>query len=282
MTEMISWKTEGPFNLDHLMQVVKRLRDPEVGCPWDIQQSFKSILSSTLEECYELIDAIQKEDFSHVEEELGDVLFQVVFYAQMGSEESYFDFASVVDGLVKKLIRRHPHVFGSSEENLNCDAKRDDSHMSVSEVKDTWEKIKVQERRAKDHRSALADVPLALPSLSRAQKIQKRASQVGFDWKDVDGPLEKIEEELLELRDSLSTGDRDQIKSELGDLLFSCVNLSRHLNLDAEESLRCATAKFEKRFVTMENEVGRSGRLVKDLSMADYNTLWEKAKKLSL
>ena len=278
MREKISWKTEGPFSLDHLMQVIERLRDPDSGCPWDIQQSFKSIVSSTLEECYELIDAIQKEDFSHVEEELGDVLFQVVFYAQMGSEESYFDLASVIDGLVKKLIRRHPHVFGSSEENLNCDPKRDNKQMSVSEVKDTWEKIKAQERTERDHRSALADVPFALPSLSRAQKIQKRASQVGFDWKDHDGPLDKIQEELLELRDSLSEGDRDQIKSELGDLLFSCVNLSRHLNLDAEESLRCATEKFENRFVTMEDEVVRSGRLMKDLSMTDSNALWEKAK----
>ena len=278
MREKISWKTEGPFSLDHLMQVVERLRDPDSGCPWDIQQSFKSIVSSTLEECYELIDAIQKEDFSHVEEELGDVLFQVVFYAQMGSEESYFDLASVIDGLVKKLIRRHPHVFGSSEENLNCNPKRDNKQMSVSEVKDTWEKIKIQERTERDHRSALADVPLALPSLSRAQKIQKRASQVGFDWKDHEGPLDKIEEELLELRDSLSEGDRDQIKSELGDLLFSCVNLSRHLNLDAEESLRCATEKFENRFVTMENEVVRSGRLFKDLTMVDCDALWEKVK----
>ena len=278
MREIISWKTEGPFSLDHLMQVVERLRDPDSGCPWDIQQSFKSIVSSTLEECYELIDAIQKEDFSHVEEELGDVLFQVVFYAQMGSEKSYFDLASVIDGLVKKLIRRHPHVFGSSEENLNCNPKRDNKQMSVSEVKDTWEKIKAQERTERDYRSALADVPLALPSLSRADKIQKRASQVGFDWKDHEGPLDKIEEELLELRDSLSEGDRDQIKSELGDLLFSCVNLSRHLNLDAEESLRCATEKFENRFVTMENEVVRSGRLFKDLSITDCDALWEKAK----
>ena len=278
MREIISWKTQGPFSLDHLMQVVERLRDPDSGCPWDIQQSFKSIISSTLEECYELIDAIQKEDFSHVEEELGDVLFQVVFYAQMASEESYFDLASVIDGLVKKLIRRHPHVFGSSEENLNCNPKRDNKQMSVSEVKDTWEKIKAQERTERDHRSALADVPLALPGLSRAQKIQKRASQVGFDWKDHEGPLDKIEEELLELRDSLSEGDRDQIKSELGDLLFSCVNLSRHLNLDAEESLRCATEKFENRFVTMENEVVRSGRLFKDLTMVDCDALWEKVK----
>ena len=278
MREIISWKTQGPFSLDHLMQVVERLRDPDSGCPWDIQQSFKSIVSSTLEECYELIDAIQKEDFSHVEEELGDVLFQVVFYAQMGSEESYFDLASVIDGLVKKLIRRHPHVFGSSEESLNCDPKINNKQMSVSEVKDTWEKIKAQERTKRDHRSALADVPLALPGLSRAQKIQKRASQVGFDWKDHEGPLDKIEEELLELRDSLSEGDRDQIKSELGDLLFSCVNLSRHLNLDAEESLRCATEKFENRFVTMENEVVRSGRLFKDLTMVDCDALWEKVK----
>ncbi len=278
MREIISWKTQGPFSLDHLMQVVERLRDPDSGCPWDIQQSFKSIVSSTLEECYELIDAIQKEDFSHVEEELGDVLFQVVFYAQMGSEESYFDLASVIDGLVKKLIRRHPHVFGSSEESLNCDPKINNKQISISEVKDTWEKIKAQERTKRDHRSALADVPLALPGLSRAQKIQKRASQVGFDWKDHEGPLDKIEEELLELRDSLSGGDRDQIKSELGDLLFSCVNLSRHLNLDAEESLRCATEKFENRFVTMENEVVRSGRLFKDLTMADCDALWEKVK----
>ncbi len=279
---MISWDIEGPFNLEQLLQVVEKLRDPETGCPWDIQQNFKSIISSTLEECYELIDALEEEDFSHVEEELGDVLFQVVFYAQLGSEQSLFDLASVIDGLVKKLIRRHPHVFGDLEKVHNHDLNKHYQNLSVSEVADSWERIKTQERVSRNHESALADMPLALPALSRAQKIQKRAAQMGFDWKDHFGPLDKIEEELSELRDSLSTGDSDQIKSELGDLMFSCVNLSRHLNLDAEESLRCATKKFEKRFVSMENEVATSGGSLKDLSMLEYNFLWEKIKSLEI
>ncbi len=282
MKEMIPWNSEGPFNLEHLLQIVKRLRDPESGCPWDIQQNFRSIISSTLEECYELIDALEEEDFRHVEEELGDVLFQVVFYAQLGSEESLFDLASVIDGLVKKLVRRHPHVFGDSEKVCNPDLNKYYQNPSLSEVADSWERIKVQERVARKHKSVLADVPLALPGLSRAQKIQKRASQAGFDWKDHVGPLDKIEEELSELRDTLCTGDSDRIKSELGDLLFSCVNLSRHLNLDAEESLRYATKKFEKRFVSMENEVLTSGGSLKDLSMPDYNILWEKVKSLEI
>ena len=282
MNDIISSETDGPFNLEHLLQVVEKLRDPGSGCPWDIEQSFKSIVSSTLEECYELVDAIEKEDFSHVEEELGDVLFQVVFYAQMGKENSLFDLASVIDTLVRKLIRRHPHVFGSLKEIPLYDWDDGNQKMNVAEVKDTWEKIKSQERSAKNQGSVLDDVPLALPSLSRAQKIQKRASRAGFDWRDHAGPLDKIQEELLELRGSLSAGDMYQVKSELGDLLFSCVNLSRHLNLDAEESLRFATKKFERRFETMENNAALSGRSVKDLSMSDYDILWEKAKSSGL
>ena len=193
------------YELDDLLRVMARLRDPATGCPWDIRQDFRSIVPSTLEECYELAQAIEHEDFPHVAEALGDVLFQVVFYAQLGSERDLFSFETIVDTLVTKLLRRHPHVFADGEiEGVVPD------RTSVESVKETWESIKQAERSAKSQGATLADVPLALPALPRAQKLQKRAARVNFDWPDAAGVLAKLEEEIAELRRAMAAGPPPQ------------------------------------------------------------------------
>jgi ATP diphosphatase len=254
---------------------MERLRDPESGCPWDLQQDFRSIVPSTLEECYELAQAIEHEDHDHVAEELGDVLFQVVFYAQMGREQGLFSFDCIVHTLVDKLVRRHPHVFaGGSIEG------RVEHASSVEQVGETWEAIKQQEREARSQNGALADVPLALPALPRAQKLQKRAARLDFDWRDATAVFEKVYEELAELAEAVDAEDRSVIAAEMGDLLFSCVNLARHLGLDAESSLRDASHRFEQRFTTMERTASRDGRPLESLSDAEKDALWEAAKRL--
>ena len=250
-----------------------RLRDPESGCPWDIRQDFQSIVPSTLEECYELAEAIEHEDFPHVAEELGDVLFQVIFYAQLGAERELFTFDTIVDTLVTKLIRRHPHVFADGEiEGIVT------QHSSVESVKASWEAIKRGERKAKSQGGVLADVPVALPALPRAQKLQKRAAQVNFDWSDTDSVLAKLEEEIAELREAMATRKEDDIAEEMGDVLFSCVNVSRHLGLDAEAALRGASSKFERRFLAMEASATAADTELKSLSAAQLEALWEAAK----
>jgi ATP diphosphatase len=259
------------YNIDDLLRVMERLRDPQHGCPWDLKQDFRSIVPSTLEECYELAEAIEHGDFPHVAEELGDVLFQVIFYAQLGRERELFSFHSVVHTLVEKLVRRHPHVFADGEiEGVVT------STVSVGEVKESWEAIKQAERHARRQHGLLADVPAALPALPRAQKLQKRAARVGFDWQEAPPVLDKLEEEASELREALAAGDSLAVEEEMGDLLFTCVNLSRHLGVDAEAALRRASAKFEARFATME-------RLAGDLSLAELDSeeleaLWQRAK----
>ena len=262
------------YELDDLLRVMARLRDPATGCPWDIRQDFRSIVPSTLEECYELAQAIEHEDFPHVAEELGDVLFQVVFYAQLGSERDLFSFETIVDTLVTKLLRRHPHVFADGEiEGVVPD------RTSVESVKETWESIKQAERSAKSQGATLADVPLALPALPRAQKLQKRAARVNFDWPDVAGVLAKLEEEIAELRRAMAAGSRAGVEEEMGDILFSSVNLARHLELDAETTLRRASAKFEQRFSAMEKRATAGGKSLHQLSAAELDELWEAAKQ---
>lgn len=262
------------YSTADLMRVMERLRDPVSGCPWDLQQDFKSIVPSTLEECYELAQAIEHEDYDHVAEELGDVLFQVVFYAQLGKEKDLFSFEVVVNTLVEKLVRRHPHVFAQGEiEGVELD------NSSVEEVRESWELIKKRERNARDQSGVLADVPLALPALSRAQKVQKRAAQVNFDWADTTSVIEKLQEEIDELRDAMAVGKAKEIRDELGDVLFTCVNLARHLDLDAEESLRGATHKFEQRFQEMEVAVKAQGIELSGVSGARYDQLWRQAKE---
>ena len=261
------------YQLADLLRVMERLRDPEFGCPWDVRQDFGSIVSSTLEECYELAEAIAHEDYPHVAEELGDVLFQVIFYAQLGREQKLFSFDSIVDGLVSKLVRRHPHVF------LEGDIEgivRDRS--SIEAVRQTWETIKQSERDNKSQPGILADVPRALPALPRAQKLQKRAATANFDWPDAGAVLTKLEEEIEELRAAMSAGDKAGVEEEMGDVLFTCANLSRHLGLDAEAALRAASNKFEQRFRAMEAQAETRGWVLAELSEVELDDLWEAVK----
>ncbi|MEH6518415.1 MAG: nucleoside triphosphate pyrophosphohydrolase [Halioglobus sp.] len=265
---------QSKYTVAELLRVMQRLRDPVSGCPWDIAQDFDSIVPSTLEECYELAEAIEQGDFPHVAEELGDVLFQVIFYAQMGSEQGLFSFDSVVSTLVEKLLRRHPHVFANGEiEGVVADSR------SIEDVQNSWEDSKRQERASRQQMGALADVPVLLPALPRAQKLQKRAAQVGFDWPDHEGPLAKLTEEIAELREALISGDQAHIKEELGDLIFSCVNLARHLDLDAEETLRRASGKFENRFTRMEGLAQERGDSLAELSDQELDLLWNRCKE---
>ncbi len=259
------------YTTDDLLYLMARLRDPQTGCPWDIKQDYASIAPSTIEEAYEVVDAIEKQDFVHLKEELGDLLFQVIFYSQLGKEENRFDFASVVSGLVEKLVRRHPHVFpdGTLESNI-------DNHDTLpTDVKQRWEAIKQQERDAKGAQGILADVPLNLPALSRAAKLQKRAASVGFDWKDIQGPIAKVREELIEVEEALSANDATAIAEELGDLFFSVVNISRYLNVDPEQALRRANLKFEQRFHYIETHVATP---LAETSIEIMNQLWDEAK----
>ncbi len=262
------------YTVADLLRVMERLRDPDGGCPWDIAQDFNSIVPSTLEECYELAEAIEQGDFHHVAEELGDVLFQVVFYAQMGAEQQLFTFSSVVNTLVEKLLRRHPHVFADGEiEGRVSEAT------TIEDVNQSWESIKKQERDTREQTGVLADVPVSLPALPRAQKLQKRAAQVGFDWPDNQGVLAKLEEEVGELREALAGGDMKHIAEELGDLMFSSVNLARHLGLNAEATLRHASSKFETRFTRMEDIAAKEGRSLAELDEDALDALWEASKK---
>lgn len=265
--------TEAKYTTADLLHVMRRLRDPVDGCPWDLQQDFKSIVSSTLEECYELVQAIEHEDFDHVAEELGDVLFQVIFYAQLGEEKNLFSFHSIVNTLVEKLVRRHPHVFAGGEiDGVTV------SQSSVEEVRHSWESIKQREREARNQSGVLADIPLALPALSRAQKVQKRVAQVNFDWPDTAAVMDKLREELDELRLAMCAQDSRGVDEEMGDVLFTCVNLARHLGLDAERSLRSSTVKFERRFQAMESRVATAGEELSSLGEERYDQLWRQAK----
>ncbi|MCX2981836.1 nucleoside triphosphate pyrophosphohydrolase [Halieaceae bacterium IMCC14734] len=251
---------------------MERLRDPEYGCPWDLQQDFRSIVDSTLEESYELVSAIEAADYDHVREELGDVLFQVVFYAQLGREQNLFDFPGIVNTLVEKLLRRHPHVFADGAiEGLVA------ATTAVDEVATTWETIKRKERRARAQTGVLDDVPVNLPALSRAQKISKRAAQVGFDWLDTDGVMAKVEEELAEFA-AARHESAERAEEELGDLIFTCVNLARHAGADAETALRRATLKFERRFTAMEAVLKAQGMTIAEASAAEREAAWESIK----
>ncbi len=262
-----------PVQIEHLLGIVRRLRDPDQGCPWDVGQTFQSIVPHTIEEAYELADAIESNDFDQIREEAGDVLFQVLFYAQMADEKQHFNFADVVDGLSEKLIRRHPHVF-----SRNSTAQQE-TPIAVSDVSDSWEKIKRTERQRKQQSGILDDIPVSLPALTRAQKIQKRASRVGFDWADLAGVFEKLEEEICELKEALVEGEKAAIESELGDVLFCVVNLARHLDFDAETAMRGATRKFEGRFRLMEEQAIASGSRLEDESVSTLEARWQTAKR---
>ena len=268
-----------PYDIDALLSIMGRLRDPETGCPWDRAQDFRDIVPSTLEECYELAAAIEDEDFPHVADEFGDLLFQVVFYARLGEERGLFDFHGIVSLLSEKLLRRHPHVFPDGSPDSTGDAE-----LSGAEIKARWEEIKAQERRQRGQGEVLADVPRALPALVRAQKIQKRAARVGFDWQGdgaLSGVTARLREELEELQAALAQGDDAAVAEELGDLMFSSVNLARHCRLDAESVLRAATRKFERRFACMEALARDEGESLEGLSVEAWERFWARAKSLT-
>ena len=262
------------YNTSDLLRVMERLRDPDTGCPWDVAQTFATIVPSTLEECYELAAAIEHKDYPHVAEELGDVLFQVIFYAQLGAEQKLFSFNDVVHTLVEKLLRRHPHVFKDGDiEGLVIHST------SVEQVANTWEAIKQEERNAKRQTGLLADVPQALPALPRAQKLQKRAATVGFDWDSPVEVLAKLQEELAELQAAVSANSFDSIEDEMGDVLFTCVNLARHLRVDAEASLRRSSTKFETRFKTMEALAEERDSRLEGMNSQSLEALWKEVKQ---
>ena len=263
------------YTLSNLLRVMERLRDPQQGCPWDLRQDFDTIVPSTLEECYELAQAIEHGDYPHVAEELGDVLFQVVFYAQLGKERDLFDFDGIVDTLVEKLVRRHPHVFAGGEiEGVVPPSERG----SIDSIKESWESIKEEERAGRSHVGVLDDVPVALPALPRAQKLQKRAARVGFDWSEAGAVVNKLEEEIEELREAMSSGEVAELEDELGDVLFTCVNLARHLGLDAETALRRSSNKFEDRFRHMESFAAEENRTLAGSSAQELDALWRSVK----
>ncbi len=266
------------YDLDDLLTLMARLRDPEDGCPWDLKQSFASIVRHTLEEAYEVADTIERQDWPHLKDELGDLLFQVVFYARLGDESGRFDFADIVDNLVRKLLRRHPHVFPAG----TLASRAGDMQRSEQEVSETWELIKQEEREGKASPGVLDDIPAALPGLSRALKLQKRASGVGFDWNDPLLVLDKIEEEIGELREAIRRGEQDEITDEMGDLLFAQVNLARHLGVDPETAVRSTNAKFVRRFGYIESVVTASGRDWDSFSLDELDGFWNRAKKLGL
>ena len=251
--------------LSRLLGIMRKLRDPDGGCPWDREQDFQTIAPYTIEEAYEVAEAIARGNPAALEGELGDLLFQVVFHAQLGRERGWFDFASVADAISNKLTERHPHVFAGA------------SIASTAEQNQAWEEHKARERAAKPEAagSELADVPLALPALARAAKLGKRAGRVGFDWPDAGGVREKIDEELREV----AAATPEQRSEELGDLLFAVANWARHLRVDAEEALRLANAKFERRFRAMEALAAGRSRALKSLDAAAWDALWNEVKK---
>jgi len=253
--------------IDRLLSIMSRLRDPQRGCPWDVQQSFETIAPYTIEESYEVADAIERKDMGALRDELGDLLFQVVFHAQMAKEQGAFDFDAVATAICDKMERRHPHVFG-------------DATIETAEAQTiAWEEQKRRERAAK-HASILADVPVGLPALTRANKLGKRAAQVGFEWPDVTGALDKVGEELRELRHEIAAGqhDRAAIADELGDVLFCVVNVCRYLKVDPEEALRATNGKFERRFGYVEKRLKEQGRSPDQATLEEMDRLWDEVK----
>jgi len=254
-------------SIDKLLEVMKQLRDPQHGCSWDQKQDFSSIAPYTIEEAYEVADAIEREDFPALKDELGDLLFQVVFHARMAEEAGHFDFDDVAGVISDKMLRRHPHVFGDEEQR------------AAGPVVGSWERIKAEERAAQDDSSALAGVAKALPALKRAQKLGKRAGRVGFDWPDRKGVRAKINEELHELEVAVGTRNEADIEEEFGDLLFAVVNLARHLDVDPEKALTSANYKFERRFRDMEDAVVSRGKSLREYSLESLDKEWRAAKK---
>jgi nucleoside triphosphate diphosphatase len=267
-------------DISRLIEIMAALRTPVTGCPWDLEQDFSTIAPYTLEEAYEVADAIQRGDLDDLREELGDLLLQVVFHARMAEEEGAFSFGDVVEAITTKMIRRHPHVFG------------DEDARSAGMAKGAWDRIKAEEkaeRRARrlasgrdpeEHGKGFLDgVPVAHTALTRALKLQEKAAKVGFDWKEAKPVLDKIEEEIGELRHAIEAGERREIADEYGDLLFALVNLGRHLKLDPETSLRGTNEKFRTRFHAVEKALADQGRTLDEASLEEMEALWQQAKR---
>jgi ATP diphosphatase len=256
----------GPAELARLLEIMRRLRDPVAGCPWDREQNFASIAPYTIEEAYEVADAIERRDYAELRSELGDLLFQVVFHAHLAQEQKLFSFADVARSICDKLERRHPHVFA------------DGGIVSSGEQAADWERRKAHERAARGL-GILGGVPLALPALRRAEKLGRRAAGAGFDWPDARGPRAAIEQELQELDAALAMKTRpEQVFEELGDVLFSVVNLARHVGVDPEEALRASNSKFSERLRSVEESLAARGRAISDASADELDQLWRAAK----
>ena len=267
-------------DLQRLLDIMAALRTPVTGCAWDLEQDFASIAPFTIEEAYEVADAIERGDMADLRDELGDLLLQVVFHARMAQEAGHFDFGGVVEAIAAKLIRRHPHVFGDARD------------LSPAEVKQIWRTVKAQEKAARAEARALAGlreepqggalsgVPTALPALVRALKLQEKAGAVGFDWNDPRAVLAKLREELDEIEEALDAGDRAAVAGEVGDLLFAATNLARHLSVDPESALRSTSAKFERRFRHIERRLAKAGRAPVDADLAELDALWNEAKRI--
>ncbi|EKG36825.1 nucleoside triphosphate pyrophosphohydrolase [Pseudomonas syringae] len=267
------------YTVQDLLNLMARLRDPQSGCPWDLKQTYASIVPHTLEEAYEVADAIEQGDLDHLKGELGDLLFQVVFYAQLAKEEGRFEFDDVIDGITRKLLRRHPHVFPTGELYAPAETPR----LTDEQVNLRWDEIKAEERAEKagvpEQLSLLDDVPRALPALSRAAKLQKRAAQVGFDWPAALPVVDKVREELDEILEAMVDNDAEGIAEEVGDLLFSVVNLARHLKVDPETALRSANSKFDRRFRFIEQALRHLQRPIEACSLEEMDALWGEAKR---
>lgn len=258
---------DGKYTMEEFLEIMKKLRAPD-GCPWDKEQTHQSIRNNFLEETYEAVDAIDRDDTDDMREELGDVLMQVVFHAIMAEEEKRFDFSDIVDEVAKKLVYRHPHVFG--------DVSADTSE----KVLENWEKLKRTEKSQESYTDTLKSVPLAFPALMRAQKLQKRASKAGYDFEDTDGALKKVYEESSELKNAIDCSSVDEIAEEIGDLLFSVVNVARLLRIDCEEALQRSNDKFVNRFSKAESLIIGDGKNINELSADELDIYWQKAKKM--
>jgi ATP diphosphatase len=252
--------------MNDLLNIMRRLRDPETGCPWDVEQDFSSIAPYTVEEAYEVADAIERGDLEDLCDELGDLLLQVVFHAQMADEAGAFDFSDVVESISDKLVRRHPGVF------------TDEEVATAEEQLRTWDRLKAGERRAKGLRSALDGVPRGMAELQRSVKIQKRAGEVGFEWPSAEPVLDRFAEEIEELREALHSGNRDRMQDELGDVLFLAANLARQMELDPAAALRHANGKFDRRFRAMEQAAGGTEAL-RDMEVDEMEALWQQIKR---
>lgn len=274
------------YTIEDLKTLMARLRDPETGCPWDTKQTYGSIVPHTLEEAYEVADAIEREDYPHLKDELGDLLFQVIFYAQLGREDGHFDFDGVVDHLVRKLVRRHPHVFpeGTLDSRIDPDNRPDEAW-----IKESWERIKAEERAMQPARaegaaiSRLDGIARTLPAMARAEKLQKRAARHGFDWPEIGPVFDKLHEEIDELKEAWESarsgaGDPDAVEDELGDLLFVCVNLARFMKVNPEQALKRTNHKFDARFRAIEQVLEQQGRNLDEESLEALDAVWQAVK----